>query len=137
MFSKATATKTKTKPKQVQLIEHIDKAIYEIPDPPEIEIGDPLLNVLLTDAEQILKDDYVSDKVLEDKTIEQRKDAYNFDEIKDVFDEGQIPPQLEFFFGGENDNFVHACNFCRLTKTIIEFISFLCSDNEPLYTRGK
>ena len=37
---------------------------------PEIEIGDPLLNVLSTDVEEILKYDYVSDKVLEDKAIE-------------------------------------------------------------------
>ena len=70
----------------------------------------------MTDAEEILKDDYVSDKVLEDKTIEQIKDEYNFDDIKDVFDEEQIPPQLEFFFGGENDNFVHACNFLSFNE---------------------
>lgn len=65
---------------------------------PEIEIGDPLLNVLSTDVEEILKYDYVSDKVLEDKTIEQIRDEYSFDEIKDAFSEGQIPPQLEFFW---------------------------------------
>ena len=56
------------------------------------------MNVLSTDAEEILKDDYVSDKVLEDKTIEQTKDEYNFDEIKDAFDEREIPTQLKFFF---------------------------------------
>ena len=51
IFGKATMTKTKTKPKQEQLIEDIDSAIYEIPDPPKIEIGDPLMNVLSTDTE--------------------------------------------------------------------------------------
>ena len=56
------------------------------------------MNVLSTDAEEILKDDYVSDKVLEDKTIEQIKDEYNFDEIKDAFDEREILTQLEIFF---------------------------------------
>ena len=56
------------------------------------------MNVLSTDAEEILKDDYVSDKVLEDKTIEQIKDEYNFDEIKDAFDEREILTQLENFF---------------------------------------
>ena len=52
------------------------------------------MNVLSTDAE----DDYVSDKVLEDKTIEQIKDEYNFDEIKKAFDEREILTQLEIFF---------------------------------------
>ena len=56
------------------------------------------MNVLSTGAEEILKDDYVSDKVLEDKTIEQIKDEYNFDEIKDAFDEREILTQLEIFF---------------------------------------
>ena len=56
------------------------------------------MNVLSTDAEEILKDDYVSDKVLEDKTIEQIKDEYNFDEIKKAFDEREILTQLEIFF---------------------------------------
>ena len=38
------------------------------------------------------------------------------------------PPQLEFFFGGENENFVSACNFSLLNEGNNEFISFLCSD---------
>ena len=116
---------TRTKPESEKVIENIDTAIYEIPDPPKIEIGDPLLNVLSTDAEEILKDDYVSDK---DKRIEQIKDEYNFDGVKDAFDYGQIPPQLDFFFGGETENFVNACNFLSLNTDNNEFISFLCSD---------
>ena len=65
--------------------------IYEIHEPPEIEIDDPLLNDQSTDAEAVLKDDYVNNKVLEDKTLEQIKDEYNFDEIKDAFDNGKSP----------------------------------------------
>ena len=40
----------------------------------------------------------------------------------------RYPPQVEFFFGGDNDNFVHACNFLSLDEDNIELISFLCSD---------
>ena len=118
---------TRTKPEPEKVIENIDTAIYEIPDPPKIEIGDPLWNVLSKDAEDILKDDYVSDKVLEDKTTEQIKDEYNFDGIKDAFDYGQSPPQLESFFGGETENFVSACNFLSLNTDNNKFISFVCS----------
>ena len=40
----------------------------------------------------------------------------------------KYPPQVEFFFGGDNDNFVHACNFLSLDEDNNELISFLCSD---------
>ena len=58
------------KREQEKIIEAIDKSIYEIPEPPNIELGDPLLNVLSTDAKDILKNNYVTDKEIEDKTIE-------------------------------------------------------------------
>ena len=48
-------TKTEAKPKQELVLEDIYSAIYEIPEPPKIEIGDPLLNVLSTDAEKSFK----------------------------------------------------------------------------------
>ena len=44
--------------------------IYELPDPPKIEPGDPLLNILSTEADNIFADDYVNDKNTEEKTIE-------------------------------------------------------------------
>ena len=36
---------TRIKPEPEKAIENIDTTIYEIPDPPKIEIGDPLLNI--------------------------------------------------------------------------------------------
>ena len=35
---------------------------------------------------------------------------------------------MEFFFGGDNDNFVQACNFLSLNGDDNELVSFLCSD---------
>ena len=133
MMKKNKKSMTRTKPtkekiKEEKVIDGIDTVIYELPHPPKIEIGNLLLHVLTTEAEGILEDDYVNDKVIQEKTIEQIKDEYNFDDIKDAFDEGKIPPQLEYFFGGHNDNFVHACNFLSLNEDNNEFISFLCSD---------
>ena len=55
---------TKPKPIEGQVLEDIDTAIYEIPEPPELEIGDPLLNILSADTEKSLTDDYVNDKNL-------------------------------------------------------------------------
>ena len=93
-----TMIKTETKPKQEQGLEDIYIAIYAIPEPRKTEIRDPLLNVLSTDAEKFLEDHYNNDKILEDKTLEQIKEEYNFDEMKDAFGDGKIPPQLDFSF---------------------------------------
>ena len=90
-------TMTETKPEKKQILEDIDTPICEVPEPHKIEIGDPLLNFLSTDAEGILADDYVNPEELQERTIEETKEEDIFDEIKDAFHEGKIPPQLEFF----------------------------------------
>ena len=125
------ATLTRTKPEPEKVIENINMAIYEIPDPPKIEIRDPLLNILSTDAEDILKYNYVNDKVLEDKTIEQIKAEFNFDDIKDAFDNRQVPPppppcpaQLEFFLVMKIKTLSMSVIFYHLAKTIMSLCIF-------------
>ena len=75
-----------------------------------------------------MEDQFVNPKELEQKTIEQIKEEYNFDEIKDVFDYATVPAQLIFFYGGDNENFVRACNFLHLNEDSNKLVSFLCSD---------
>ena len=84
--------------KTEKVIENIDNALNEVPEPPEIELGDLLMNVLSTKTDEILQDDYISDNIINEKKIEVIKDEYNFDQIKDTFSEGKVPCQLEFFF---------------------------------------
>ena len=50
--------------------DEIETAIFEIRDPPKLEIGDHLLNTLGTEAEDILENNFVNSKDLEEKTIE-------------------------------------------------------------------
>ena len=88
----------KEKTKEKKVTDDINTAIYKLTDPPSIKTGDLLVNVLRTEAEGILEDDYVNDKVIQEKTIEQIKDEYNFDDIKDDFDEEKIPPTGGIFF---------------------------------------
>lgn len=104
-------------PKQEQITEDLDTTIYEIPDLLEIEIYDPLLNILSKNAENLLTDDCVNDKILEDKTLEQIKEEYDSDEIKDVLDDRMAPPPP-----------THTSPFLSLNKDNNEFVSFLCSD---------
>ena len=88
-------------------------------------MSDPLLNILYADAKKLLKDDYVHDRTLQDKKLEQIKEKYNFDVIKDVFDNRTILPRLEYFFGGDKNNFVQACNFLSLDVDNNKFVPFL------------
>ena len=47
--------------------------LNKVPEPPEIELRDSLINFLSTTADEILQDDYVNDNVLNKKTIEKIK----------------------------------------------------------------
>ena len=63
-----------------------------------------------------------------DAVLEHMKEDYKFDEIKDAFDEGVVPHQLEFFCGGENNNLNYAIEFLLPSNENIEFIAILLSD---------
>ena len=58
------------------------------------------------------------------------KEEYESDKIKDVFDEGAILQQLDFFYGGEHlqESFKRACEFLSLNDKNIGFADILCSD---------
>ena len=89
----------------------MDDTIYELLDPPKLELGDGLLNILGVEGDDILDQEFVNKKQQDDEVLEQIKEAYNFDEIKYIFVEGTIPQQLNFFYGGENSNFNGAVEF--------------------------
>ena len=84
-------TKEKKEEEKEKIIDETDDKIYEIPDLPKLELGNQLLNILGSEAEDILERDFISSKKLEDKTIEQIEDEYNFDKIKDAFDHAAVP----------------------------------------------
>ena len=129
-FSTTTTFNMRKKEKiKDKVSEEIDDKIYKIPDLPKLELGDGLVNILGTEAGDVLKENFVNPKKLEDEAFENIKEEYGFEEIKDAFDEASFPEQLEFFYGGDKDNFVQAYNFLSLNEDNNEFISFLCSDN--------
>ena len=64
LFSSPTAVAVKPLKK---IIDEIDTAIHEIPDPQKLELGKSLLSNLGTEAVDILKDDFVRNKSLEEK----------------------------------------------------------------------
>ena len=128
LFGSHVMTKEKKEEEKEKVLDEIDDKIYELPDLPKLELGDQLLNTLGAEAEAIFEDNFVTSKELEEKTFENITQEYNFHEIRDAFDDAVVPHQLEFFYGGDNDNFIRACNFLSINEDNNEFVPFLCSD---------
>ena len=78
-------------------------------------------------ADNILDEKFVYKKKQKDEVLENFKE-YGFEEIKDAFDEGSVPNQLNFFYVGQNETFTHAVNFLSLSNNNREFIAFLIFD---------
>ena len=99
------------KEKKKKFRKELGNTSYESPDPPKLELGDGLLNSLGVEADDILEQKFVNQKQQEDAVLEKIKEEYNFDEIKDAFDEAAVRHQLDFFYGGENSNFNQVIKF--------------------------
>ena len=107
----------------------IDDALYELPDNhPDFELGDGLLQTLGTNAKDLFQADNIIKKEEEDVILEQIKNEYGFEDIKDTMDEGNVPENIYFFYGGESDNFYRALEFVGLSPMNREFGAFLMSD---------
>ena len=61
--------------------------------------------MLGVEADGILDKEFVNKKEGEDVVLEQLNAEHNFDDIKDAFDEGTVPHQVECFYGGDNVEF--------------------------------
>ena len=70
-----------------------------IPSPPRLELPDEILNVL-KDAEDVINNDFVEVKELDDKDIQEIKDEYNFDDIKVNLTMEKFQKYLNFFMVG-------------------------------------
>ena len=112
LYGSQTQTLTREKEKKMQYKKELDDKIYELPDdPPKHELGDGLTNILEPEAEDVLDEGFLNKKELEDELDENIKEEYGFKEIKDAFDEASVPLQLEFLYGGMNENVIQACYF--------------------------
>ena len=116
------------KEKKKKFRKELGNTVYESPDPSKLEQGDGLLNSLGVETDDILEQKSVNQKQQEDAVLEQIKEEYNFDEIKDAFDEAAVCHQLDFFYGGENSNFNQVNKFLLSSNKNREFIAFLLSD---------
>ena len=100
LFGSQTATITRQKedvgPKNDISIQ-IDDSIYELPDQPDLELGDGLINTLGVEANGLLDSDFITKQEENDVILEQIKQDYNFVEIKDTLGQGTIHESTEIF----------------------------------------
>ena len=121
-FGEAVLEKSKQ-----ELLKEIDNILENVPPPPKLEVADKILSVL-DDAENVLPNDYLSEKTLNTKNIEEIKNEYNFDDIKNQLDEGHVSPFLNIFYGGENESFCRNCDMLGLNENNSIFTDFISSE---------
>ena len=82
MFGSQTQTLTSEKEKTKDGKESDTNKIYELPEILKLEFGDRLVKVLGTEGEEILEDNFLPGKELEDKNILEIKQEYEFNKIR-------------------------------------------------------
>ena len=122
MFSSQVLTKEKEEEIKDKVLEEIDDKIHEIPDLPKLELGDGLANILGAEAEDILKENFVNSKRLDDEALENTKEEYDFEEIKMRL---QSQNNSNFSMVVTMKNLFKYITFCHLTNTTMNlFLSF-------------
>ena len=82
-------------------------ALYELPENPDLELGGGLIENLRITAEDVFQVDSIIKKE-EDIIFKKIKEEYGFEDIKEAFDEGRVPENINFFYEGESENFYQA-----------------------------
>ena len=98
-----------------------------MPDNPELEVGDGLIENLGNNAEDLFQVDNITKEEEENPALEKIKEEYGFEDIKEAFDEGNFPENINFFNGGESENFYRLLEFIGLSPMNREFGTFLMS----------
>ena len=80
---------------------------------------------ILRKASEILDEQFLRDKELEQKTLEQMKLDFDFYEMIGTFNQGKVPDSLEFFYGSENESFYIKCKLLDLNDKNKRFADFL------------
>ena len=106
----------------------IDHLLYELPENHELEQRDRLIENLGVAAGNLLDAENRTRQEEEDVVLEQIKEEYGFEDIKDAFDNGYVPDSVYFFCGWESENFARAVEFLGPDADNRKFAAFSLSD---------
>ena len=126
-FGELEAVRGEQEIDQENIKNETDDLMEGIPSPPQLELSDGIVNVL-KDAEDIINNDFISEKDLDEKDIEDIKREYNSEDIKNTLDEKNILEFLEFFYGRDtNQKCCINCEMLSIDGDMTDFINILCS----------
>ena len=74
------------------------------------------------------KDDFEQKQDIKKQEDNEMNNEVDLTRLKDEIDSGDIPKEIEFYFGGPNQNFFLMCSSLNLNKENSDFIDFLSSD---------
>ena len=93
-FGEVEAVKSEQELTKTDIKHEIDELMKNIPSPSHFEFSDEIVNVL-SDAKDVINNDFVKVEKLDDNGLQDIKEKYNFDDIKNEFDDGKIPDDRE------------------------------------------
>ena len=114
-----------------QVMSEIERVIEKAKHEEEVEQINPadLLLEYFQKADEILMNDFVWQKEQEKSETEAVKKEYQVDTLTDQIDRGQqVPETLEFYFRGENKNFLQKIQSLKPNQETSLFIDFLMTD---------
>ena len=80
-FGEVEAVKSEQELTNSDIKHEIDELMKNIPSPSRLELSDEIINVL-SDAKDVINNDFVKVEKLDDNGLQDIKEKYNFDDIK-------------------------------------------------------
>ena len=106
----------------------IDDTIYELPEQPDLELANGLIEPIGVEANDLVDTNIITKEEENDPILEQIKQDYNLMKLKMHWMRQLFMKVLNFFYSGENENFVRNIEFLNPNSDNREFSAFLLSD---------
>ena len=111
-----------------RLIRELERVIKKKEKEEEAVVADESVVDFIEKAAEIIDYEYLLDQEKKEQELAEIKEEYNFDNIFDKINEDEVPEQLEFYFGGDNQSFFENCQELDLSAENANFINFLLSN---------
>ena len=100
--------------------------IYELPEQPDLELGTGLIDTLGVEVNDLLDSNFIKPQEENGVVLEQIKQDYNFDEIKDTFDYGIVHESVDFFMVATMKILLKMLNFKTQALIIENLLPLYC-----------
>ena len=77
---------------------------------------------------EILDFEYFVEQERKQRVLDELREEYDFEDLFRKINDGKVPEQIEFYFGGDNENFFTRCAWLGLDNKNENFIEFFSSD---------